>query len=257
MATTDTTPTPRALPTRRSQPKQQKRRQPKQQRRRLPPTVGMLSESCYTLVDRLTGGRNFEDDAREELTASIYNFGLTSVTAAWNVVYAARLAVSAYHGVLKLRHGRWANDVAKEFEDLLKQVKKEDLEQKNALLKELKGKETEKARKQEIKSELKELLLQGLPTGTRMEISDEGLEMLVEGMREWFRPVEGSPLAEEDLPKQVRRNIRFFDFLAQQLFSDENGEAYLAARAAEETEDAEETEEEDSNAATDEIAAAS
>lgn len=197
---------------------------------RRPPTQGQLSGAVYRLLDELAKGRDVSQATIDEMAAEVYGFATKSVETAWSVVDAAVVVVRCLQG--RRRISGVGGDVVAPFKADLDKAKKADLDRADAIRKEI-AKEEDEAVKAAKSQELRELLLRDAQPGSPLRLGPAATDFLREAMVRWFRPVEGSPLAWEDLPRMVVENRRFFDFLAVQvLFGGEEAAAYAAAKDA-------------------------
>lgn len=208
-------------------------RQPRQPVRR-PPTQSQLSAAAYRLADEL-GGRECDQETRDDAASKIYDFAAGSVSTAWSLVDAAIMAVRCYQGRRKISGAM--GEVVVPFREALDEAKTEDLKSKAALIEELKAEGTTDERKDAIRGELNELLLGNIPQDRPFRMGSEASAFLLESMFCEFMPVKGSPLAVEDFPRFVQENLRFLDWLGVELlFTKEQNVQYQAAKDADKAE---------------------
>lgn len=206
------------------------RRATRHQPERKPPTQSQLSIAAYRLADEL-GGRECDQQTRDDAAAQIYDFASKSVATAWSLYDSAIIAVRCYSGRRKVSGAR--GEVVDPFMDELDKAKAEDLRAKGELIEEIKDEGTSAERKAEIESELGELLLRGAPQGREYKIGSAAMEFLQDAMIGEFMPVVGSPMAEQDFPRFVGSNVRFLDWLGTTLlFTEEQKAEYARAKDA-------------------------
>lgn len=194
--------------------------------KRLPPTQSSLSLAAYRLADELGQGQESEKN-RDAAAGRMYEVAETSVSTAWGLVNAAIMAVRCRNG--RRRVAGVQGDIVSSFRNELEKAYQEDLAKKTELLEQLKT--TEGEAKKVLEEELKNLLLHGIPQGKPLQLGSAATAYLVNGIVTRFRPVLGSPLEQEDLPRMVKENIRFFDWLGVELlFSDKEVEEYRAVK---------------------------
>lgn len=194
---------------------------------RKPPTQSVLSLAAYRLADEL-GGRNCDEDTRNQAAGAMYGFAEKSVETAWSLVDAAIVAVRCYSGRRKVSGAR--GEVVDLFLVSLNEAKTWDIKTRSELIEQVKTAEGEAMA--EIEKKLGELLLRDIPQSRPFRLGPQATAFLLDAMRQEFMPVKGSPLAEEDFPRFVERNLCFLDWLAGLVFLETQVSEYQAKKDA-------------------------
>jgi hypothetical protein len=126
---------------------------------------------------------------------------------------------------------RVQGEIVGEFVAALDKSKESDLKRRGEILGQLKGAKDDV--KASLEAELAELTLRGIKQGRPWKLGEKATAFLLDAMLWEFKPVKGSPMAEQDFPRFVEGNIRFLDWLGTSLvFTDEQKAEYSAAKDA-------------------------